>query len=505
MANYLSQLKSTKNTSKGFKRSIERKLCEWLNEQYGCKVDPDNRNSLVEELSDGVVLCKLIRDLSGNKRVRFKAKRPNIFQKNENIRTFSKQCKKMGISGIATLSPSDLRDGSTKKTMACLMHLYRKSKDWVAKGATRKEPGVLKMVLIKPKRAKIEIVTDYLSQLKVARRKRMACVVANVSIQPVAIIAHENKVNSNDDIDRPDNGPVQQQPELTNNSEIVSDTMAAKSVSVTKNDKAEQQRQNMALGKSVNSNEVIAKLQGTNEREIDENESSTLVASSLSNQTTKEQTPTTASLKNIIDSNTLQIKFQELKLECGRLQRLNLLNTAKIEDLEISNKKLQATAAKELKTRLVIESQLKSRSDKALELDKKVKNAGGDSTTANEIHTNNFINDNPTRENVAKSEPSKSDNKSLDESDDEKSFDYGIGSDEEEEEEEEIDELEINKEADKQISMAMEEARKEVNELKSECAALRMKYAQAQHEAQTKGDELSASRSKKEVGKHSHD
>ena len=175
MTDYRARLKKTggRTASRGFKRSIERKLCAWLSERYGCAIDPDDRTTLVDSLSDGVILCKLIRDLSGNRRIKFKAKRPNIFQKNENIRTFSQQCKRMGISDVATLAPSDLRDGATKKVMACLMHLYRQSKDWTAKDGTKEKPGVVKMVFIKPKRAKVEIVTDYLKQLKGLRRNRV--------------------------------------------------------------------------------------------------------------------------------------------------------------------------------------------------------------------------------------------------------------------------------------------------------------------------------------------
>ena len=32
---------------KAFTHNMERKLCLWLNRQYGCHVDPDDRRSLV--------------------------------------------------------------------------------------------------------------------------------------------------------------------------------------------------------------------------------------------------------------------------------------------------------------------------------------------------------------------------------------------------------------------------------------------------------------------------
>ena len=98
---------------------LERKLCAWINTQYGCNVDPDDKSTLIAALADGVVLCKLIRDVSGNKQLKFHAKRPNVFAQNENIHAFSAECKKLG-KGMMALSPSDLRDGDADKVMGAL-------------------------------------------------------------------------------------------------------------------------------------------------------------------------------------------------------------------------------------------------------------------------------------------------------------------------------------------------------------------------------------------------
>ena len=172
---------------KGFTHKMERKLCVWLNRQYGCRIDPDNRKSFVDTLSDGVILCKLVRDLSGNHKIRFTD--PNapsdgsssgrrstasprrstvsggVYAMNENIQAFSRECRRRGIDSIVTVSPSDLRGGGNPgKVMACLMNLYRKSADW---------PGRLKMVLLKPTKSRAELVDDYLGTLKAVRRKSL--------------------------------------------------------------------------------------------------------------------------------------------------------------------------------------------------------------------------------------------------------------------------------------------------------------------------------------------
>jgi hypothetical protein len=135
----------------GFTHRLERKLCVWLNRQYGCRIDPDDRRTFVDTLADGVVLCKLVRDLSGNTRIKFTtpddaggggggASRASprratvsggVYAMNENIQTFSRECRSRGIDSVVTLSPSDLRgEGNPGKVMACLMNLYRKSADW---------------------------------------------------------------------------------------------------------------------------------------------------------------------------------------------------------------------------------------------------------------------------------------------------------------------------------------------------------------------------------------
>lgn len=170
---------------KGFTHKMERKLCVWLNRQYGCRIDPDNRQSFVDTLSDGVILCKLVRDLSGNHKIRFTD--PNapadgsgrrstasprrstvsggVYAMNENIQAFSRECRRRGIDSIVTLSPSDLRGGGNPgKVMACLMNLYRKSADW---------PGRVKMVLLKPTKSRAELIDDYLGTLKAVRRKSL--------------------------------------------------------------------------------------------------------------------------------------------------------------------------------------------------------------------------------------------------------------------------------------------------------------------------------------------
>ena len=95
---------------RGFSR-LERELCAWLNTNYDCGIDPSDKSTLTAALADGVVLCKLIRDVSGDRRLKFKAKKPNMFQINENIRAFSAACQKLGLKAVTTLAPSDLRDG----------------------------------------------------------------------------------------------------------------------------------------------------------------------------------------------------------------------------------------------------------------------------------------------------------------------------------------------------------------------------------------------------------
>ena len=101
---------SSSSPSRGFSR-LERKLCTWLNKHYNCRIDPTDKSTLTAALADGVVLCKLIRDVSGDRNLKFKAKKPNLFAINENIRTFSAECQKLGLKGVTTLAPSDLRDG----------------------------------------------------------------------------------------------------------------------------------------------------------------------------------------------------------------------------------------------------------------------------------------------------------------------------------------------------------------------------------------------------------
>ena len=144
----------------GFTHRLERKLCVWLNRQYGCRIDPDDRRTFVDTLADGVVLCKLVRDLSGNTRIKFTASGAapgagdsgargsphrrtavsgGVYAMNENIQTFSRECRSRGIDSVVTLSPSDLRgEGNPGKVMACLMNLYRKSADW---------PGRIKVLI----------------------------------------------------------------------------------------------------------------------------------------------------------------------------------------------------------------------------------------------------------------------------------------------------------------------------------------------------------------------
>ena len=101
-------------------------------------------------LADGVILCKLVRDLSGNQKIRFTdpsasagggggrfrgARRGTatggggsvgggVYAMNENIQAFSKECRRRGLDSVVTLSPADLRDGGNPgKVMACLMNL----------------------------------------------------------------------------------------------------------------------------------------------------------------------------------------------------------------------------------------------------------------------------------------------------------------------------------------------------------------------------------------------
>jgi hypothetical protein len=142
---------------------LERKLCAWINTQYGCNVDPDDKSTLIAALADGVVLCKLIRDVSGNKQFKFHAKRPNVFAQNENIHAFSAECKKLG-KGMMALSPSDLRDGDADKVMGALMRVYRTTR------ARSDDAGAATtIVLCTADRPRAEIVGEHLQHI---RRRR---------------------------------------------------------------------------------------------------------------------------------------------------------------------------------------------------------------------------------------------------------------------------------------------------------------------------------------------
>ena len=109
-------------------RPLERRLCLWLNTNFGCAIDPDDPATFASALSDGVVLCKLGQALSGNRSVKFKSNKPNAFQINENVTAFAQQCKSMGLADVCTLSPSDVRAGSAAKIMGCLMRIYNLSR-----------------------------------------------------------------------------------------------------------------------------------------------------------------------------------------------------------------------------------------------------------------------------------------------------------------------------------------------------------------------------------------
>ncbi len=86
----------------------ERDVCVWLNQHFQCTIDPSDKSTLVAALADGVVLCKLIRSLTGGKNIEFTTSSPSLFQRNENIGAFSRACEQLGLSKVATLSPSDL-------------------------------------------------------------------------------------------------------------------------------------------------------------------------------------------------------------------------------------------------------------------------------------------------------------------------------------------------------------------------------------------------------------
>jgi hypothetical protein len=152
---------------------LERKLCAWINTHYACNIDPDDKSSLIAALADGVVLCKLIRDVSGNKQLKFHAKRPNVFAQSENIHAFSAECKKLG-KGMIALSPSDLRDGDADKVMGALMRVYRtnraRSDD---AGAARSDDAgaATTIVLCKADRPRAEIVGEHLRHI---RRRRQS-------------------------------------------------------------------------------------------------------------------------------------------------------------------------------------------------------------------------------------------------------------------------------------------------------------------------------------------
>jgi len=482
-------------------------LCGWLNDRYGCKVDADNRKTLVDELSDGVILCKLIRDLSGNRRVKFKAKRPNIFQKNENIRTFSQQCKKMGISDVATLAPSDLRDGSTKKVMACLMHLYRKSKDWTAKNGTKANPGVVKMVLVKPKRAKVEIVTDYLSQLKTLRRNRMVGSVVSVFLpkketnkppeKSQGSIAVKESLTVKGDPGQGSNVPtpatqISSAPSTQVKSEPDQDIPCDEGAdaSATQTSDAEPDRKPAVHD---GRGEVSSGDTPTEDGEGDKEETE---------QRKIDSGP--GPIPQPLDADELLVRVQELKLECDRLQRLGVRSAGQIADLEAQNQQLASETARERQQRLDLQYQLEQVSaDTATVVDQPVESKLDTTVTEEQSLTASENSPAVVEQPSTKTETIQVPKEMEDnDEDDEESVDLGLddGEDEfEDEDEEEIDEIEINEAADKQLSAVMAKAREEVELLQAECSTLRAKFEQAQKEAKVKGDIKSAQESKKQV------
>lgn len=535
MTDYRSRLKTSGKASRGFKRNIERKLCSWLNTQYGCSIDADDRTTLVAALSDGVILCKLIRDLSGNRRIKFKAKRPNIFQKNENIRTFSQQCTKMGISDVATLAPSDLRDGATKKVMACLMHLYRQSKDWTAKDGTKENPGVVKMVLVKPKRAKVEIVTDYLSQLKAVRRNRLANAGVVASITFPSVVSDSSSATAEAKLFESAD-PLEQSktsvdaPETLIDAKVVPgggeshESNAAKSLEHTPdelNNNTEEPEKSTRISDAqakvepVKADNQSGQKQGITKKEPPAHDVAAVACPGSDNQLT----PTTADSEVArdggsgggeieIDADVLLVRLQELKLECSRLQRLGVRSAAQIADLEAEKESLKAAAANERQQRLELQHDIEVlREAHEKELTHKRNNQGELSAadSSNDMATTSLTeavdqsnetlttepptsvvaatDTHPTVAIIDRSDGQVQDTNALgdgDDEDDEESIDYGLGDEdeevEEEEEEEEVDELEINVAAEKQLNAVMESAKQEVDALKAECAGLRAKF-----------------------------
>jgi hypothetical protein len=79
-------------------------MCTWLNRNYSCSVDFARPATLAAAVADGVLLCQLAADISGNTKLRYTATNPNVFQVNENVNAFLTQCEGMGISGLAPLS-----------------------------------------------------------------------------------------------------------------------------------------------------------------------------------------------------------------------------------------------------------------------------------------------------------------------------------------------------------------------------------------------------------------
>jgi hypothetical protein len=112
----------------------ERRMVLWLNKQYGCSIVADDPATLVAAVADGVLLCKLARDLSGNSKLKFTANKPNMFKVNDNIAAFGTECKRMGLPDVCTLAASDVRDGRVANIMATLMRLYHMSRSGQLRG-----------------------------------------------------------------------------------------------------------------------------------------------------------------------------------------------------------------------------------------------------------------------------------------------------------------------------------------------------------------------------------
>ena len=107
--------------------SMRRRVCSWLNQTFQCNIDPDDPSTFASALADGVVLCKAARALLGTK-FKFKSKKPNVFQRNENINLFSKQCVKAGVPAICTPAPSDIAAGNWDQVVGCLLRIYHLGK-----------------------------------------------------------------------------------------------------------------------------------------------------------------------------------------------------------------------------------------------------------------------------------------------------------------------------------------------------------------------------------------